>query len=185
MIALNSNGQDFYFGHELSYVNQMEDCGAVFREGGVAKDPFAIFADHGSNLVRVRLWNYPSWWQDSLEQPEGVKPHCNDYEDVKETIRRAKEAGMKVMLREGIEDFEKIHILHSKLQASLKPEDHVRLSELDNALAGFTVPTGEPFDPGSQVRQARKLLTEIVSCPRWVIFLQKGHWIIEQIVDHL
>jgi len=98
-------GQEFIFGNDLSYVNQMEDCGAVFKEDGLPKDVYSIFADHGSNLVRVRLWVDPSWWQDSLVQPEGVKPHYNDLEDVKETIRRAREAGMKVMLGLHYSDF--------------------------------------------------------------------------------
>ncbi len=97
--------QGFYFGHDLSYVNQIEDCGAVFRENGVPKDVYSIFADHGSNLVRVRLWVGPSWWQDSLQQPEGVNPHYNDLEDVKKTISRAKNAGMKVMLGLQYSDF--------------------------------------------------------------------------------
>jgi len=99
------NGQEFYFGHDLSYVNQMEDCGAIFKENGVPKDVYTIFADHGTNLVRVRLWLDPSWWQDSLIQPDGVKPHYNDLEDVKETIQRAKEAGMQVMLGLHYSDF--------------------------------------------------------------------------------
>lgn len=98
-------GQEFIFGNDLSYVNQMEDCGAVFKEDGLPKDVFTIFADHGSNLVRVRLWIDPSWWQDSLVQPEGVKPHYNHLEDVKKTLRRAREAGMKVMLGLHYSDF--------------------------------------------------------------------------------
>ena len=92
------HAQSFYFGNDLSYVNQMEDCGAEYKESGLSKDVYQIFADHGTNLVSVRLWLDPSWWQDSLEQPVGVKAHYNDLEDVKETIQRAKEAGMQVML---------------------------------------------------------------------------------------
>lgn len=102
---LMAYGQVFFYGHDLSYVNQMEDCGAVFKEDGIPKDVYTIFADHGTNLIRVRLWIDPSWWQDSIVQPEGVKPHYNDLEDVKETIKRAKEAGMKVMLGIHYSDF--------------------------------------------------------------------------------
>jgi arabinogalactan endo-1,4-beta-galactosidase len=105
VIPFITHGQEFYFGHDLSYVNQMEDCGAVFKENGLPKDVYTIFADHGANLVRVRLWVDPSWWQDSLVQPEGVKAHYNDLEDVKETIRRARESGMKVMLGLHYSDF--------------------------------------------------------------------------------
>ncbi|MFO7671303.1 MAG: glycosyl hydrolase 53 family protein, partial [Bacteroidales bacterium] len=105
VIPVFTHGQEFYFGHDLSYVNQMEDCGAVFKENGLPKDVYTIFADHGTNLVRVRLWVDPSWWQDSLVQPEGVKAHYNDLEDVKETIRRARQSGMKVMLGLHYSDF--------------------------------------------------------------------------------
>lgn len=97
--------QNFYFGNDLSYVNQMEDCGAVYKESNQPKDPFTIFSDHGTNLVRVRLWKDPSWWQDPIDQPEGVKPHYNDLEDVKKTISRAKENGMQVMLGIHYSDF--------------------------------------------------------------------------------
>src|SRR5690606_21022366 len=70
LIEIPSFGQApaFYFGNDLSYVNQMEDCGAVFKEKGESKDVYQIFADHGTNLVRVRLWVDPSWWQSPLEQ---------------------------------------------------------------------------------------------------------------------
>ena len=105
LISMQIKAQEFVFGHDLSYVNQMEDCGAVFKDQGEPKDVYSIFADRGSNLVRVRLWVDPSWWQDSLTQPEGVKPHYNDLEDVKETIRRAKDAGMQVMLGMHYSDF--------------------------------------------------------------------------------
>ena len=97
--------QSFYFSNDLSYVNQMEDCGAVFKESGIPKDVYEIFADRGSNLVSVRLWVDPSWWQGILEQPEGVKSFYNDIEDVKETIRRSKEAEMQVMLGFHYSDF--------------------------------------------------------------------------------
>ena len=99
-----ANGQTFYRGNDLSYANQMEDCGAVFKENGVPKDVYQIFADHGTNLVRVRLWVDPSW-QNSLVQPDGVKPQYSDFEDVKETIARSKAAGMQVLLDFQFSDF--------------------------------------------------------------------------------
>ncbi len=96
--------QTFYFGNDLSYANQMEDCGAVFKENMQPKDVYRIFADHGSNLVRVRLWVDPIW-QNSLSQPEGVKSQYSDFDDVKETIARSKAAGMQVMLGFQLSDF--------------------------------------------------------------------------------
>lgn len=102
--CLQINGQKFYFGNDLSYVNQMEDCGAVFKENGETKDVYKIFADHGTNLVRMRLWVDPTW-QNSLVQPEGVKNQYSDFDDVRETIQRSKEAGMEVMLDLHLSDF--------------------------------------------------------------------------------
>jgi len=97
--------QKYYLGNDLSYVNQMEDCGAVYKENMQAKDPFEIFADHGTNLIRVRLWIDPSWWQEPITQPEGAKSFYNDLEDVEKTIQRAKAAGMEVMLGLHYSDF--------------------------------------------------------------------------------
>ena len=90
-------GQTFYYGNDLSYVNQMEDCGGVFKENGEPKDVYQIFADRGTNLVRLRLWVDPAW-QNSLVQPAGVNDQYSDYIDVKEAIQRSKEAGMQVLL---------------------------------------------------------------------------------------
>ncbi|NJN54665.1 MAG: hypothetical protein HC804_07855 [Anaerolineae bacterium] len=45
----------------MSYVNEMEDCGAVYLVDGVAQDPFTLFAEQGTNLVRARLWHNPTW----------------------------------------------------------------------------------------------------------------------------
>ncbi|BBM69795.1 glycosyl hydrolase 53 family protein [Rhodothermus marinus] len=99
-----ARAQAFYFGHDLSYANQMEDCGATFKEGGVEKDIYRIFADHGTNLVRLRLWVDPTW-QQQLQQPPGVKPQYSDLADVREAIARAKAAGMQVLLDFHYSDF--------------------------------------------------------------------------------
>ena len=45
--------QPFYFGVDLSYVNEMDDCGAVYRENGESRDAFELFADHGATMVRA------------------------------------------------------------------------------------------------------------------------------------
>lgn len=77
----------FYYGADLSYVNEMEDCGATYYNGeGQAEDPFSIFKNAGTNLIRVRLWHNPTW------------TNYSNYEDVKKTIARAKGEGMQVLL---------------------------------------------------------------------------------------
>ena len=75
-----------YLGGDLSYVNEMEDCGAVYRDGGKRVDPFQLLAQKGGNTVRVRLWNNATWTKYS------------NYPDVLKTIRRAKAAGLQVLL---------------------------------------------------------------------------------------
>ncbi len=75
-----------YLGADLSYVNEMEDCGAVYRANGKPVDPFALMKAKGGNIVRVRIWNDAKWTKYS------------DLADVTKTIRRAKAAGMQVLL---------------------------------------------------------------------------------------
>lgn len=75
-----------YLGADLSYVNEMEDCGAVFRKDGKPVDPFGLMAREGGNVVRVRIWNDATW------------TNYSDLDDVAKTIRRAKAAGMQVLL---------------------------------------------------------------------------------------
>ena len=71
-------------GADLSYVNEIEDYGGVYKDSGKVKDPFLIFRDHGANPVRVRLWHNPSW-QAALNNGRLY----NDIHDVAKTIRRA------------------------------------------------------------------------------------------------
>jgi arabinogalactan endo-1,4-beta-galactosidase len=85
--VINNPPPSFYYGADLSYVNEMEDCGAVYKDlNGISKDPYKIFKEAGANLVRVRLWHNPTW------------TYYSNYEDVKKTISRAKAEGMIVLL---------------------------------------------------------------------------------------
>jgi arabinogalactan endo-1,4-beta-galactosidase len=75
-----------YLGGDLSYVNEMEDCGAVYRKAGQPVDPFALLKREGGNIVRIRIWNNATWTKYS------------DYPDVLKTIRRAHAAGLQALL---------------------------------------------------------------------------------------
>ena len=78
---------DFFYGADLSYVNEMEDCGAVYFDAdNIQKDVYEIFADQGANLARYRLWHNPTWTDYS------------NLADVKKSIRRAKDKGLYVLL---------------------------------------------------------------------------------------
>ncbi len=76
----------FLRGVDLSYVNEMEDNGGVYRQGGQAVDPFELFAKAGANLTRARLWLDADWTEYS------------DLEDVAKTFKRARKAGMALLL---------------------------------------------------------------------------------------
>lgn len=76
----------FWLGVDLSYVNEMEDCGAQFKRENQRMDPYELFAAEGSNLVRVRLWHNPQWTKYS------------NFDDVSETIQRAQASGQQVLL---------------------------------------------------------------------------------------
>ncbi len=90
----------FFRGADLSYINEMEDCGAVYRENGQAKDPYAIFAENGCSLVRLRLWHTPSWY-DTLNQGH----RYGDFADVRRSIQRARALNMPVLLDFHLSDF--------------------------------------------------------------------------------
>lgn len=77
--------QDFIFGADLSFANEMEDCGARYSDGE-RHDVFAIFHAHGTNLVRIRLWNAPT------------DTKYSTLKDVRRAIARAKANGMQVLL---------------------------------------------------------------------------------------
>lgn len=84
----NTFEQKFYNGSDLSYLNQMLDCGATYNDfEGNNADPYDIFKNAGNSLVRVRLWNDPSEWT-----------LYSDIKDVEKTIGRSKELGMDVLL---------------------------------------------------------------------------------------
>ena len=91
--TITATAQSFYFGADLSYVNEMEDCGVVYKELGQPKDVHQIFADHHCNLVRLRLWHTPAWY-DTLNAGK----RYSDFKDVRKSIIRAKARGMNVLL---------------------------------------------------------------------------------------
>jgi arabinogalactan endo-1,4-beta-galactosidase len=82
----NGRADGLYLGADLSFANEMEDCGAIYRRHGKRVDPFTLLRTAGGNIVRVRLWNDPSWTKYS------------NFADVEKTIRRAKAAGLQVLL---------------------------------------------------------------------------------------
>ncbi len=77
---------DLYLGADLSYINEIENCGAQYRQNGQNIDPYTLFAAKGCNLVRLRLWHNPTW------------SGFSNYADVKRSMQRAKAKNMPVLL---------------------------------------------------------------------------------------
>lgn len=84
--AAEDSATQLLLGADLSYVNEMEDCGAAYREHGRTVDPYELFARKGANIVRLRLWHAPTWTKYST------------LEDVTRSSQRANAAGMHVLL---------------------------------------------------------------------------------------
>ena len=84
---------EFNMGVDLSYVNQIEDYGGVYRDSNQVRDCLKILKDHGANTVRIRLWHTPAW----VGNLNGGKLYYDLY-GVEKMIRRAKEAGLAVNL---------------------------------------------------------------------------------------
>lgn len=84
---------DFAMGADLSYVNQIQDYGGIYKDSGNVADPYLIFKNHGANVVRVRLWHNPKW----VGTITGGKLY-SDLKDAEKTISRAKQAGMAILL---------------------------------------------------------------------------------------
>ncbi|MBN2349584.1 MAG: glycosyl hydrolase 53 family protein [Bacteroidales bacterium] len=92
----NEEPAGFLFGADLSYVNQILDHDGVYRDSGVVENPYKIFREYGTNLVRLRLWHNPTWTLDVYDEP-GTQMY-NDLFDVEKAIRLSKEQGMSVVL---------------------------------------------------------------------------------------
>lgn len=86
----------FVMGADLSYVNQILEHGGGYRDSGKIKDPYLIFRQYGTNVVRFRLFHNPVWTKEVYSPPS--EKMYNDLADVKDGIRRAKLLGMKVCL---------------------------------------------------------------------------------------
>jgi arabinogalactan endo-1,4-beta-galactosidase len=93
----------FYFGADLSYVNQILDHGGQYRDGDQVKNPYQIFKEHGTDLVRLRLWHNPVWTKE-VYNPDGPQLY-NDKLDVAKAISMTKEQGMNTLLDFHYSDF--------------------------------------------------------------------------------
>lgn len=75
----------FVWGVDASFLPQIEANGGLFYDRGVARPGIELFAAHGINLVRLRLWVNPAGGENGLEQ-------------TLQMARRVKAAGLALLL---------------------------------------------------------------------------------------
>ena len=88
----------FIVGADISFVQEEEDKGTVFADGGQQKDILEILTDHGFNYARLRLFHTPG-------NPNGyqyefvtrAEPYCDRAHTI-EMAQRVKAAGMGLLL---------------------------------------------------------------------------------------
>jgi arabinogalactan endo-1,4-beta-galactosidase len=85
MLADESMGQLQIRGADVSYLDQLEQHGAVYRENGTPHELISLFQSHGINWIRLRLWHTPAG---------GI----NDLASTIRIAQRAKQNGMQVLL---------------------------------------------------------------------------------------
>jgi arabinogalactan endo-1,4-beta-galactosidase len=91
-LRILGRGPGMIVGHDLSFAVQEAAAGAVYTDHGRVATPERILADHGGNYVRLRLW---------VDPPAGY----SDLNSVLTMARRAKAAGMRVLLDPHYSDF--------------------------------------------------------------------------------
>jgi arabinogalactan endo-1,4-beta-galactosidase len=90
--ALGHAPRPLIVGHDLSFAVQEAAAGATYTDRGRPKLPERILADHGADWVRLRLW---------VDPPAGY----SDLPNVLAMARRAKAAGMRLLLDPHYSDF--------------------------------------------------------------------------------
>ena len=90
--ALGRASRSTIVGHDLSFAVQEAAAGATYTDRGRAALPEQILAAHGANWVRLRLW---------VDPPAGY----SDLPSVLAMARRAKAAGMRILLDPHYSDF--------------------------------------------------------------------------------
>ncbi len=63
-----SQPQNFIRGVDVSFLDEIENHGGVFKENGIPRDALSILHNHGINYVRLRLWHTPSGGYNNLQR---------------------------------------------------------------------------------------------------------------------
>ncbi len=84
---------EFVMGADLSYLNQILDKGGVYDSG---RDPYQIFKEAGTNLVRLRVWHSPDWIKQVYQNQE--EKLYSGLEDVVAAALKAQHSGMEICI---------------------------------------------------------------------------------------
>ncbi|MBP6672344.1 MAG: glycosyl hydrolase 53 family protein, partial [Bacteroidetes bacterium] len=82
---VNAQQNTFIKGADVSWLQEVEAGGGVFKEHGIAKDALVILRKNGFNYLRLRIWHTPV---------NGV----NDLSHTLAMALRAKENGFKILI---------------------------------------------------------------------------------------
>jgi len=113
---------------------------------------------YAQNLDGFLRWAYNSWVEDPMHDTRFRTWPAGDtffvYPGSKSSIRFEK-------LREGIQDFEKLHILVEKLKNSGTPEAKERLNQLNNFLSEFEISSIGEQGATNMVLKAKELMNKL------------------------
>ena len=119
-------------GMDISSLAEVEACGAKFYDNGVEKDVLEILKSHGTDYIRLRLWNDP---YDEAGRPYGAG--CNDFEVTLKLAERALAHGIPYLLDIHYSDF----WADPQKQRLPKAWTGMNAEQLEQAVYDFTVRT--------------------------------------------
>ncbi|HEX9620361.1 MAG TPA: glycosyl hydrolase 53 family protein [Polyangiaceae bacterium] len=88
----------YMLGADVSFIQEEEDRGTFFTDGGTQKDIFELLQDRGFNYIRLRLFHTPGnpgGYQ--YEFATRAEPYCDQAHTI-EMAGRVKAAGMRLLL---------------------------------------------------------------------------------------
>ncbi|MCK5463680.1 MAG: glycosyl hydrolase 53 family protein, partial [Bacteroidales bacterium] len=104
--------QQIYIGTTMGMADHHENnCGIVYKENNIPADPYVSLANHGANIVRLRV-DLPPY---ASSYSNGEALDYRSAEKIKLNMQRAKDAGLKTLLTfsyqsVALEDSQKLNI---------------------------------------------------------------------------